>query len=64
MSTISTLTPIQKIIKVYGINRINEELNIPIRTLENWLYGITAPPHYVVTLIEYYYEGSDSSWPI
>lgn len=64
MSTSSPLTPIQKIIKVYGINRINEELNIPIRTLENWLYKITVPPQYVVTLIEYYYEGSDSSWPI
>ncbi len=64
MNDTSAMTAIQKIIRVYGINRIHEELNIPIRTLQNWLYGMTTPPEYVTILIEYYYEGSDSSWPI
>lgn len=46
---------IDTIITTLGIDRINSDLGIPKRTLENWLYHMTTPPAYVVTLITYYY---------
>lgn len=46
---------IDNIIVTLGIDKINLDLGIPKRTLENWLYHMSTPPAYVVTLIAYYY---------
>lgn len=46
---------IDNIIDTLGIDKINLDLGIPKRTLENWLYHMSTPPAYVVKLIAYYY---------
>lgn len=47
---------ISNLISLYGIKAVSEELNIPRRTVENWYYGISTPPVYVVTLINEHYK--------
>lgn len=47
---------IDYIVNQVGFNKIIEDLNIPKRTLQNWLYHMNEPAPYVVKLLAYYYD--------
>lgn len=38
-----------------SLTTISKELDIPYRTLQNWFYGVSNPPQYVINLISSYY---------
>lgn len=35
-----------------SLKRLCELLGIPYRTAQNWLYGATTPPDYIINLID------------
>lgn len=51
-------TSLEAIMAMYDLTLkdISDELNIPYRSLQNWKYGASACPVYVIELISIYYS--------
>lgn len=51
-------TTLEVIMAMYDLTLkdISDELNIPYRSLQNWKYGASACPVYVIELISMYYS--------
>lgn len=51
-------TTLEVIMDMYDLTLkdISDELNIPYRSLQNWKYGASACPVYVIELISMYYS--------
>lgn len=51
-------TTLEVIMTMYDLTLkdISDELNIPYRSLQNWKYGASACPVYVIELISMYYS--------
>lgn len=51
-------TTLEAIMAMYDLTLkdISDELNIPYRSLQNWKYGASACPVYVIELISMYYS--------